>query len=84
MPGARPFSCPRLRAVLAWNGVPLGAPPWSKLKRAIAETLRDSQIFDHEDRGVTLIAIEDTDVLEVSTPELEDVVRLEDRYGRSP
>ena len=27
-------------------------------------------------------AIEDCDVLEVSTTELEDVVRLEDRYGR--
>ena len=27
-------------------------------------------------------AIEDTDILEVSTPELDDVVRLEDRYGR--
>ncbi len=27
-------------------------------------------------------AIVDTDVAEVSTPELEDVVRLEDRYGR--
>ncbi|HEX8169507.1 MAG TPA: cupin domain-containing protein [Thermoanaerobaculia bacterium] len=27
-------------------------------------------------------AIEDTDVAEVSTPELDDVVRLEDRYGR--
>jgi mannose-6-phosphate isomerase len=30
-----------------------------------------------------IIAIEDTDVLEVSTPELDDVVRLEDRYGRT-
>ena len=30
-----------------------------------------------------MIAIEDTDVLEVSTTELDDVVRLEDRYGRS-
>ncbi len=30
-----------------------------------------------------MIAIEDTDVLEVSTTEVEDVVRLEDRYGRS-
>jgi len=30
-----------------------------------------------------MIALEDTDVLEVSTPELDDVVRLEDRYGRS-
>ncbi len=29
-----------------------------------------------------MIAIEDTDVLEVSTTELDDVVRLEDRYGR--
>src|SRR5262249_25450277 len=29
-----------------------------------------------------MTAIEDTDVLEVSTPELDDVVRLEDRYGR--
>jgi mannose-6-phosphate isomerase len=28
-------------------------------------------------------AIEDTDVAEVSTPELDDVVRLEDRYGRT-
>lgn len=27
-------------------------------------------------------AVEDCDVLEVSTPELDDVVRLEDRYGR--
>jgi mannose-6-phosphate isomerase len=31
-----------------------------------------------------MIAVEDTDVLEVSTPELEDVVRLADRYGRAP
>jgi len=30
-----------------------------------------------------MTAIEDTDVVEVSTPELDDVVRLEDRYGRS-
>jgi hypothetical protein len=29
-----------------------------------------------------MIALEDTDVLEVSTTELDDVVRLEDRYGR--
>jgi quercetin dioxygenase-like cupin family protein len=28
-------------------------------------------------------AIVDTDVAEVSTPELDDVVRLEDRYGRT-
>jgi quercetin dioxygenase-like cupin family protein len=29
-----------------------------------------------------MTAIEDCDVLEVSTPELDDVVRLEDLYGR--
>jgi mannose-6-phosphate isomerase-like protein (cupin superfamily) len=29
-----------------------------------------------------ILALEDSDVLEVSTPELEDVVRLEDRYDR--
>ncbi|HUK93496.1 MAG TPA: cupin domain-containing protein [Gaiellaceae bacterium] len=29
-----------------------------------------------------LTALEDTTIFEVSTPELDDVVRLEDRYGR--
>jgi mannose-6-phosphate isomerase len=29
-----------------------------------------------------MIAVQDVDVLEVSTPELDDVVRLEDAYGR--
>ncbi len=28
-------------------------------------------------------ALEDTDVAEVSTPELDDVIRLDDRYGRT-
>ena len=28
-------------------------------------------------------AVEDTDIFEVSTPEMDDVVRLEDRYGRA-
>jgi mannose-6-phosphate isomerase-like protein (cupin superfamily) len=30
-----------------------------------------------------MIAVEDCDVCEVSTPQLDDVVRLEDGYGRS-
>jgi mannose-6-phosphate isomerase-like protein (cupin superfamily) len=30
-----------------------------------------------------MTAIEDVDIYEVSTPELDDVVRLEDRYGRA-
>jgi hypothetical protein len=29
-----------------------------------------------------MIAVSDCDILEASTPELDDVVRLEDRYGR--
>lgn len=32
----------------------------------------------------TIEAIEDAVVVEVSTPELDDVVRLSDRYGRLP
>ena len=30
-----------------------------------------------------MTALEDTEILEVSTPEIDDVVRLEDRYGRT-
>ncbi len=30
-----------------------------------------------------MTALEDTDIFEVSTPETDDVVRIEDRYGRS-
>jgi mannose-6-phosphate isomerase len=30
-----------------------------------------------------ITAVEDTTILEVSTPHLDDVVRLEDRYGRA-
>ena len=31
-----------------------------------------------------MVAVEDSDILEASTPELDDIVRLEDRYGRVP
>ena len=30
-----------------------------------------------------ITAVEDADIIEVSTPEIDDVVRLEDRYGRA-
>ncbi len=30
-----------------------------------------------------MTALDDCDIIEVSTPELDDVVRLEDRYGRA-
>ena len=29
-----------------------------------------------------MVAVEDTDLFETSSPELDDIVRLEDRYGR--
>jgi hypothetical protein len=32
----------------------------------------------------TLEAVEDSEIVEVSTPHIEDVIRLEDRYGRVP
>lgn len=31
-----------------------------------------------------MIAVQDSDLLEASTPHLDDVIRLEDRYGRTP
>ena len=48
-----------------------------------AVELRPGEAF-HITTGLRhrMIALEDCDVLEVSTPELDDVVRLEDRYGR--
>ena len=46
--------------------------------------LRAGQAFHIAPRMIhRMEAIEDTDVAEVSTPELDDVVRLEDRYGRT-
>jgi len=56
---------------------------------AEGEPVRTRELGPREPFHVTpglrhrMIALEDTDVLEVSTPELDDVVRLEDRYGRS-
>ncbi len=47
-------------------------------------SLRTGQAFHIPPRMIhRMEAIEDTDVAEVSTPELDDVVRLEDRYGRA-
>ena len=47
-------------------------------------TLRKGEAFHIPPRMIhRMEAIVDTDVAEVSTPELDDVVRLEDRYGRA-
>ncbi|HJQ37060.1 MAG TPA: cupin domain-containing protein [Thermoanaerobaculia bacterium] len=45
--------------------------------------LRKGEAFHIPPRLIhRMLAVVDTDVAEVSTPELDDVVRLEDRYGR--
>ena len=47
-------------------------------------TLRKGEAFHIPPRLIhRMEAVVDTDVAEVSTPEIEDVVRLEDRYGRT-
>lgn len=47
-------------------------------------TLREGDSF-HVATGLIhrMIAVTDCDILEASTPDLDDVVRIEDRYGRS-
>ena len=47
-------------------------------------TLREGDSY-HVTPGTVhrMQAITDVDMLEVSTPELDDVIRLEDRYGRT-
>ena len=50
--------------------------------------LRDVQLKQGESFRITpltvhqMIAVTDCDVLEASTPELDDVVRVTDKYGR--
>lgn len=48
-------------------------------------TMKPGDVF-HVTPGTIhrMIAVSDTEVVEVSTPELDDVVRLEDSYGRAP
>lgn len=53
-----------------------------------ADLLEDVQLKLGESFHITpgtihqIVALTDCDVLEVSTPEMDDVVRLSDRYGR--
>ena len=52
--------------------------------RLVATEMAPGQAVHVSPRTVhRMTAIEDCDVLEASTPELTDVVRLEDRYGRA-
>ena len=51
--------------------------PLAKQRMRAGDTLHITPGTRHR-----LTAIEDADIFEVSTPEIDDVVRLEDRYGR--
>lgn len=58
----------------------LGEVGQAKLDEEIVET---GACFRYRPGTVHRVtALEDTTILEVSTPHLDDVVRLEDRYGR--
>ena len=56
----------------------LDADALSTVELAAGEVWRNEPGTIH-----TLEALEDSDVLEVSTPEVDDVVRLDDDYGRT-
>ena len=53
------------------------------LGEAVFEWLPGEVVSIPPDTVHRMEALEDSVILEVSTPELDDVVRLEDRYGRS-
>jgi len=54
-----------------------------------AEQLRDIELQEGQSFRIIagtvhrMVALTDIDILEASTPHLDDVVRLEDRYGRA-
>jgi mannose-6-phosphate isomerase len=54
----------------------------------LGETLDDVKLKQGESFRITpgtvhqMLAVTDCDVLEVSTPEVDDIVRVSDRYGR--
>ncbi|HUF18953.1 MAG TPA: cupin domain-containing protein [Thermoanaerobaculia bacterium] len=55
---------------------------WEEEERTVTMEVGDS--YHIPPRLIHQIeAIEDSDIVEVSTPELDDVVRLADRYGRT-
>ena len=68
--------------IFLWTGTLLfeigqEGQPLEKREMRPGESIR---ITPHTIHRMT--ALEDCDIFEVSTPELDDVVRLEDRYGR--
>jgi len=55
----------------------IGHPPMQKMHMQAGDSYHCPPFTIHR-----MIAITDVDVIEVSTPQLDDVVRLEDDYGR--
>ncbi len=51
--------------------------PRETIRLAPGDSIRITPLTKHR-----MTAIEDCDVFEVSTPEVDDIVRLEDKYGR--
>jgi mannose-6-phosphate isomerase len=51
--------------------------PRETIKLTSGDCIRITPLTKHR-----MTAIEDCDVFEVSTPEVDDIVRLEDKYGR--
>jgi mannose-6-phosphate isomerase-like protein (cupin superfamily) len=66
-----------LRGELVIHLQPQGGPRETRRLRA-GESIHVPATLIHE-----LEAVVDSDVLEASTPELDDLVRLNDRYGRA-
>ena len=56
---------------------PARRPSWSRARFKAGETVHIPPRLVHQ-----IEAVVDSDVLEASTPELDDLVRLQDRYGR--
>ena len=54
-----------------------------RIDRLVETVVSPGAVWRNEPGTIhTIEALEDAVVLEVSTPELDDVVRLDDRYGR--
>lgn len=67
-----------LSGELIFEHGPIGDAPLTRVTLKPGESFRITPHLRHR-----MSAAIDCDILEASTPELDDVVRLEDRYGRT-
>jgi mannose-6-phosphate isomerase len=66
----------KIKLLTYWNAF-LGEDNKSEIEMNPGDSFHIEPLLCHR-----MTALEDTDILEASTPELDDVVRLEDNYGR--